>query len=97
MNIKSFFSVLALWCLPPLDVMGNETLQSTNAPSEALERHLGILNHARTLLINACATITYNRNKIAMRTANPRFTAPAPDAVKKYTMASEDFHQAITQ
>ncbi|KAG1135733.1 hypothetical protein G6F37_012841 [Rhizopus arrhizus] len=81
----------------PLDVLGNEMLQSTNVPSEALERHLGILNHARTLLINACATITHNRNKIAMRAVNPRFTVPAPGALKKYTMASEDFHQAITQ
>ncbi|KAG1283530.1 hypothetical protein G6F66_010889 [Rhizopus arrhizus] len=81
----------------PLDVLGNEMLQSTNAPSEALERHLGILNHARTLLISACATITHNRNKIAMRAVNPRFTAPAPGVLKKYTMDSEDFHQAITQ
>ncbi|KAG1540261.1 hypothetical protein G6F49_012172 [Rhizopus delemar] len=81
----------------PLDVLGNEMLQSTNVPSEALERHLGILNHARTLLINACATITYNRNKIAMRAVNPRFTAPAPGTQKKYTMANEVFEQAITQ
>lgn len=81
----------------PLDILGNELLQSTNVPPESLGRHLDILNHARTLLINACATVTYNRNKIALRAVNPRFTAPALSTQKKYTMASENSHQAITQ
>jgi hypothetical protein len=39
-------------------------LRSSGTPETDLERHLSILNHARTLLINACATITYSRNKI---------------------------------
>ncbi|CAO3671986.1 hypothetical protein G6F70_008826 [Rhizopus microsporus] len=79
-----------------LDILGHELLQSSGVPDMDLERHLNMLNNARTLLVNACATVIYSRNKIVMHAVNPHFSAPDPSASKRYTMASEDFLQEVT-
>ena len=79
-----------------MDILGHELLQSSGVPDIDLERHLNMLNNARTLLVNACATVIYSRNKIVMHAVNPHFSAPDPSASKRYTMASEDFLQEVT-
>jgi hypothetical protein len=80
--------------LRPLDVLAHVCF--TELPEEQAVRVLTMLNHTRTLVLNAYATANTSRNEVAMRAVNPAYSLPSTKG-KEYTMDPTQFQEAITQ
>ncbi len=79
----------------PLDILAHE-LFSTETDNPNLERYLTMLRDVRKLLLHVCASMTQDRNNIALRAVNPSFSLRS-EYTGQYTMPLDEFQQTLAQ